>query len=364
MEKLLETLESTRQDTIILANKMIGSYNLNPEDFPVCGLNMLNHECIILMETITQYAYLWDLMEKNPASALLTYANNNQKKENEQRIASICKASFISSMSAVEYCAKETANKFLSHLTAETKDFIYLSSIITKSFKANIINENSQTLWQGLNQLRNCLVHNNGIPDKNRTYVIDDTMSFNMIKGKMISSTLLLFPTAIKALVHKYNEWACAILDNSVYKPDLQELHQRMLNDSHKKMLATLATNHPNIQLMTIRQKSKESQNFSSAIEKILSTSGWKIEQLITFAPWEEQRPTLSVHIKHTNLEVFDEFSQLIQSIVPQIKIGTHDTEKFDIVLDVGIIACSPSQKIKDEIGEPQIIIDPKIFDR
>ncbi|CAI8773694.1 hypothetical protein EMIT0P43_170098 [Pseudomonas jessenii] len=364
MEKLLEILESTRQDTIRFADKMVGSYNLDPGDFPICGLNMLNSECVTLMEVITQYSRLWDRIERTPASSLLAHAYSNQKKENAQRIVNICKASFISSMSVTEYCAKETTGKFLNHLTAKIKTNIHLSHIIAESFNANIITEESKTLWKSLNDLRNCLVHNNGISEKNRSYVIDDTMTINMIKGRMISSTLCLFPATIKALVHNYNDWACAILDKSSYEPDLRELHQRTLNDVQKKTLTTLAKNHPNIKLMTVRQKSKESQNFSSSIENTLSSNGWQIEQFITVAPWKEQQPTISLHIKHKNLEAFDELAQLMQNIDPQIKVGIHNTTNFDIVLDVGIIACSPSQKIKDDISESQTVINPELFNR
>lgn len=362
MEQLLEILESARQDTINLSNNMIASYNLHPGDFPVCGLNMLNQQCIILMETITQYATLWSRIERTPAITRLIYDHNNQREENAQRIVSICKSSFIASMSSIEYCAKETVSKFASQLTSEIKKDIHLSTIITESYNANIIDEDSQTLWQGLNQLRNAIVHNNGISNKNRTYIIDDTTSLIMTKGEMISSKLTFFPIIIKALTNKYNEWACAILDNSDYKPELPKPYQRLLSDTHKQLLSTLTSKYPSIKLTTIRQKSKESQQFSSLIEESLSSNGWEIEQFITFAPWEEQLPTISRHINYTNSEMFDELSQLMQSIEPQIKIGIHETTDYDIVLDLGIISCSPSQQIKDDLGESQKKLDPGLF--
>ncbi|HGY9634667.1 TPA: hypothetical protein ACOJPK_000056 [Pseudomonas putida] len=362
MEKLLSILESARLETISMAGKMVTTYNLRPSDFPICGLNMLNSECVTLMEIITQYTHLWNKIQNTLPADFFYY--NNPKDENAQRISNICRAGFISSMSAIEYCAKETTAKFLNSLTADAKKDIHLSFIITESFKENIINEESKTLWQGLNQIRNCLVHNNGIASNNKTYAIDDTITISMTKGEPISSTLSFFPTAIKALVHKYDEWARAILEKSDYKPDVQENHQRTLNDAHKEILATLAKQHPEIKLMTIRQKSKESQNISSSIEKILSRNGWIIEQFITQAPWEEQRPTISLHIKHKNLEAFDTLTQLMQNLTPQTRVGTHDTPNHDIVLDLGIIACSPSQQVKDAIGESQTVIDPRVFDR
>lgn len=362
MEKLLSILNTARLDTISMADKMVATYNLNPSDFPVCGLNMLNSECVTLMEIITQYTHLWNKLQNTLPSALIYH--NNSKDENTRRISSICKASFISSMSAIEYCAKETTSKYLKSLTAEAKKDIYLSFIITESFKANIIKEESKKFWQGLNQIRNCLVHNNGIANNNNTYSIDDTLTISMTKGEPISSTLSFFPIAIKALAHKYDEWARAILDNSDYEPDVQEINQRTLSDAQKEILTSVAIQHPNIKLMTIRQRSKESQNISSAIENILSRNGWNIEQLITFAPWEVQQPTISLHVKYESLAAFDKLAKVMQNITTQTIVGKHTDPDYDIILDLGIIACSPSQQVKDAIGESQISLDPKIFNR
>ncbi|PBP76930.1 hypothetical protein CCL19_02900 [Pseudomonas syringae] len=370
MERMIESLNISRLNAANLADEMVKNLNIYKGCAPVSGLNMLNSQCVLLIEILDQYKTIWDRLEnaskKNKWLAMIQcHSQDKLVTENSERLNTVCKSAFILAMSSVEYCAKETAKTYYTKLLvpANTRNkHIYLSGIIETSHKEGLISEDIQQKWRALIQLRNCLVHNNGIANQDAEYVISTETTVRMTNGEMISGSLILFPHAISLLVDIYAEWANSIVIGSEYVPDLKELEQRTLTEEQRTSLSNLAAKHPNVKYLTIRQRSKESSFFSSEVEKHLEQGGWITEQLLTMAPREEQLPSVSLNEKHQSLRAFDELTQVMKSILPNINVGQHVDNSFDIVIDVGIVPSSPSQSIKDELGPSQIVLNPNNF--
>jgi hypothetical protein len=119
---------------------------------------------------------------------------------------------FIKSLSAIEYCAKETIKDKRHPLHSwyqEQKSKnrrIYLSKIISESYKRGLINKKQKESWDCLIDMRNIIVHNNGIADKNVKYKIND-LEIVFEENKMTKGKLDTFVKLTNIAVDLYYSW-------------------------------------------------------------------------------------------------------------------------------------------------------------
>jgi hypothetical protein len=112
---------------------------------------------------------------------------------------------FIEVMSSIEFCFKEYIKKFpekIDHITGR----VYLSKIINKSNEKDIVVNSELTLWEGIIELRNALVHNNGISDESAEYVYPNCKLL-LYENKMIRGDLKLFLNLIDWLLDSVKRW-------------------------------------------------------------------------------------------------------------------------------------------------------------
>ena len=129
------------------------------------------------------------------------------KTQNDERVILIQKMIFIATMSAIEFCFKKYINQF-PHKIGDCRNRqgrVYLSRITKESEDNSIINT---TLigWQGMIELRNSLVHNNGIAEKTENYTYPNC-TLTLENGKMTRGNLKLFPYLIDWLLDSSKEW-------------------------------------------------------------------------------------------------------------------------------------------------------------
>jgi hypothetical protein len=133
--------------------------------------------------------------------------------ENGERVMTQTKMFFIGSMSSIEFCAKETIIKLhpksslgQTIITLSKKKKIHFSDIIKESYNQGIISENEKDKWGRLIWLRNLLVHNNGIAEKDEVYTIDSE-TINLKNGTMLQSKFDFFINLVDSLVELYSSW-------------------------------------------------------------------------------------------------------------------------------------------------------------
>ena len=205
MERLIKQLWSLRHkckrygdnlDTIIRRP--------SDSDFRRACFAMIFNSTTLTLELLSYYYEKW----KGPFVETREEIRR-KKEENAQRCIAITKMQFISSISSIEYCVKETINLNPKHSLAKwsrKQKRIYLSSIMKKSKRIGLINNKQHGFWECILKVRNVIVHNNGIADFDKTYQIDGiTVSF--VKGKMLKGKLDFFVKLTDKAVDLFHSW-------------------------------------------------------------------------------------------------------------------------------------------------------------
>ena len=127
------------------------------------------------------------------------------------RIRSILAQQFISTMSLIEFSAKESiraaSSSSLSAAIARSKRRVSLRLIVEESRGLNLISGTELDTWSPLIELRNMLVHNNGIATTPARYEIAG-LTVELIPGKMTETdTFLFFPKITAKAVLRYHDW-------------------------------------------------------------------------------------------------------------------------------------------------------------
>lgn len=141
------------------------------------------------------------------------------EKETLGRIKEITKWSFIQAISSFEYTSKETLFYYrqqfyalLIKLAKNKKKFLYLNDIMKESSKTGFISNENYKKWDGIVYVRNCIVHNNAVADKNENYEIGG-VKIKCVKNKMLKGDKLFFLNMLDVTIDLYNEWI-----NSIFK--------------------------------------------------------------------------------------------------------------------------------------------------
>jgi len=139
------------------------------------------------------------------------------KQQNAERCVMLLKSLFVMSMSSIEFSAKASIAYYGNHplacsLLANRGRFVYLSNIMKKSQTKGLITESAYHDWDGLIAIRNCMVHNNGIPDRDDSYTIGK-LSVVATKDKMLQGKLEFFLDLTDSAVDRYSGWIIALIN-------------------------------------------------------------------------------------------------------------------------------------------------------
>ena len=184
------------------------------------AFNMIFNGVTLTFELLNYYFDIWS----KPYPLLAEEEKEKIKRENAERVLEITKWAFIDALSVIEYCAKvilktvdtqriKQLNANLQIKMEKGKKRVYLSSIMELSWNAEFIDDEQYQAWKGLWEIRNTVVHNNAIADKDVKYKIGD-IEIVFIKGKKLKGRLDTYIKLLDTTVDLYLKWLETLLSN------------------------------------------------------------------------------------------------------------------------------------------------------
>jgi hypothetical protein len=214
MEKLLSQLEHLRNKCEMCQDELNENFNAN-DDIRAGCFGMIYNHTVQIFELLNFYYQIWD----NPKLYGLDIQNMPEKiikskKENGERVIMATQCGlFIPTISSIEFCAKE-AIKCVNHPLygwyrnqKRKQKRIHLSGIINESYKKRLITKYEKKKWDCIIHLRNIVVHNNGISDITKKYIMDDDLIIEFNKNKMTQGKLDIFIKLTNMAVELYYKW-------------------------------------------------------------------------------------------------------------------------------------------------------------
>jgi hypothetical protein len=200
MKEILDLTIQLRQKSNDYGKEVAESLRIDVHKQPAGVFPMIFNKHTVLLELLSHYFDAWKKATTTKCSSI-----EEARKENAERVILIQKLIFIQSMSAIEYCCKnyvKTNPKKISQI----KSRIYLRRIMEESKNRGIVSDLEFTLWEGAIELRNSLVHNNGISEKTAEYNFPKC-KLKIYKDKMIQGNLKLFPNITDWLLDATKYW-------------------------------------------------------------------------------------------------------------------------------------------------------------
>jgi hypothetical protein len=142
-----------------------------------------------------------------------------KKEEFIQRLTIIIWSNFVFNLSSVEYFLKNIikaskAGPLMDWLRERTEKAaeedkvfrMYLSNIMKVSKREKLITKVQHKSWDGMTQLRNVIIHNNGIFERSRMLRIGG-VKISTESGKSIETMLINYPKFMKTLISFTRMW-------------------------------------------------------------------------------------------------------------------------------------------------------------
>jgi hypothetical protein len=202
VQEVLAFLDKFVREADVLSTKLRANLKVPEDDVRLMGLGQTQavHAHEVLLICVPKWL---SLSEK--------YSDRGRfELEFQSRVLETLRQQFISTMSAIEFCAKEAVKMSspspLATAIAKARR-VYLSLIVEESSRFNLLSEKDRGVWMSLIGIRNMLVHNNGFADIATTYkVAGETMI--LVPGKMTEiDTFMSLPKFAKEVVFKYDKW-------------------------------------------------------------------------------------------------------------------------------------------------------------
>lgn len=215
MKRLINEVWNLRQKCAQYQNNVNSILqNPLPSDLRSGCFGMIYNTTTLTLELLSHYYEQW----KKPHIVISEEDLRRSRDENAQRCIEITKMQFISFISSIEYCIKETMSLYPKHHLAkwcskqqQRKRRIYLGGIITESKRIGLIDKKEYESWDCILKVRNAVVHNNGIADHDKTYQINGaTVSF--FKGKMLRGKLDFFVRLTDKAIDLYYSWVMNLI--------------------------------------------------------------------------------------------------------------------------------------------------------
>jgi hypothetical protein len=172
-----------------------------------------NHSTLTL-ELLGYYYEVW----QKPSGPLTIGEIEQAKKENWERCNELLKSLFVMSMSSIEYSMKASIAHYgdnsLAHNLLKSKGhFIYLSDVIKRSEIEGLMDSSTRRDWDGLISIRNCVVHNNAIPDRTENYAIGK-INVMATEGVMLQGKLDFFAILTEVAINRFFAWVTALIQH------------------------------------------------------------------------------------------------------------------------------------------------------
>ncbi|OCH01512.1 hypothetical protein A6E10_18710 [Aliivibrio fischeri] len=204
MKDVLELYWKLRKESEDIGDSIAEKFGVEHYEDPASFFSMSFNNITITLELLDYYYDLWGKLDP------LKFPNIDlTKKQNGERVLMAQKMCFIENMSSFEFLAKK--------ITLNNEDIfgvfngrVYLFNIMKKSKSLGLIDESTFNLWSGLIELRNTIIHNNAISEKNVIYNYS-TVKLEFIKNEMIQGNLKMYPLLIHWLIKNAERWLIEI---------------------------------------------------------------------------------------------------------------------------------------------------------
>jgi len=200
MRDILDLTVHLRQKSHAHGEEVAKSLGISLHEMPAGVFAMIFNMHTLMLELLSHYFCAW-----NKATETRCPSIDETRKQNAERVILIQKMIFVQTMSSVEYCCKDYIKSYPQKI-GQIKGRIYLSKIIEESKRHNVISDSELTRWKGAIELRNTLVHNNGISEKTAQYSYP-RCHLKLTKNKMIRGNLKQFPYITDWLLDATKSW-------------------------------------------------------------------------------------------------------------------------------------------------------------
>ena len=191
-----------------------------PEPRHDCFHQVLNH----LQLTNELLSFYYSIWSKPTTNTFTAEREEEIRQENIERCIMISSWAFILSLSSIEYSAKASLDAYgnaspaanLAKAKGKAK-YLYLSDIINNSKATKLVDSNEYNDWQNLIFLRNCIVHNNGKADCDKSFDIagirveataDERMRVNIDHFAIFTEVSIdRYFSWVKALINSYGKF-------------------------------------------------------------------------------------------------------------------------------------------------------------
>ena len=197
MQEVLQELEDIRAVCHQHAATVASSTGRTEADLPAGVFGMCYNKATLTLELTSHYAAIWSQTYVLPLDQI---ARNKQ--ENAERIILISKSLYIHCLSSIEYAAKESLPLMAGGLKVPGSR-IYRSGIIAAAAKAGIVSPEDHRLWAQAIEIRNMLVHNNGIADRHTSFPLPRG-SISASPGQMAQGNLHSFPLLTRWVIDSF----------------------------------------------------------------------------------------------------------------------------------------------------------------
>jgi len=215
VEQLVKKVAKLREKTRQYGDEISKLLSISPSvSDPRTGcFAMIFNNLTLTLELLSHYHSLWSRLNvkvstKEEAARI--------RKENGERCIMILKWLFVDSLSSIEYSTKVSVAFYggaspAKNLAKVKGQYIYLSDIMRNSKNFNLIDDTEYDDWQNLIFLRNCMVHNNGISDRDKIFDIAGIRVVANI-GKMLQGKLGFFAILAEVAIERYLAWVKALI--------------------------------------------------------------------------------------------------------------------------------------------------------
>lgn len=210
MENLLETLDQTLRLCAVINDEIRLEFRLASDATPISGLNMAHQHATLTIESVHHYYQIW-----RDAVAVGNVSREQQISENIDRLIILGKHEFIATLSSFEYCAKQALLTMPHTIPPLEKGKIYLGKILEASNRGGLVSDSDLHLWDGIREMRNCLVHNNGTSSITKIFSFDYAHEMKFVQGQQQIINMMSFPLWTQWAVSAYGEWCRNFLKNS-----------------------------------------------------------------------------------------------------------------------------------------------------
>ncbi len=186
-------------------------FNITEDSVPIAGLSMSHNYVTCALEQVSWYYDTWRKCTSTSVANIEQLQN-----ENAERVILLGKGTLILSLSGMEFCLKEAAKSYPDVLKLNGNKRQYLSGIMTRSLEKGLMSAEASSRWSAVSQLRNTLVHNNGIADENLSAIFPNGVELKLVEGKMAEGKLTMFPKLTEWAIGSFADWCDSFLNRAM----------------------------------------------------------------------------------------------------------------------------------------------------